>query len=683
MGLRIAVDTGGTFTDVVLYDEADNTLLTHKLPSTPDDPARAVLEGIAALTGGRAAAVIHGSTVATNALLEGKGGRAAFVTTEGFEDTLHIGRQNRPDLYALAPTRPALPIERERCLGVPERLRADGQVIKALTGAALEALIGELRALDVEAVAVSLLHSYADPAHERATGRAIEAALPGVHVTLSCELLPEVREFERGATCVVNAVVAPKMGAYLGRLERALGGLRVMASAGGAISAGEARRAPVYTVLSGPAGGVVGALALAGADRRLVTFDMGGTSTDVALCDGAPRLTTEGAVGPLPVRVPMIDIHTVGAGGGSIAWVDTGGALRVGPQSVGADPGPACAGRQRGAPLPTVTDAHVVLGRLRPDRFLGGAMRLDVQAAREALDVVAGPLGLSVEEAALGILRVAEATMARAVKVISVQRGHDIREDALVCFGGAGGLHACQLAEELGLRRVIVPRHPGLLSALGMLFAHNAHTLSRAIMRPLERGQEVDALSEVAAALDDMRVEALGRLEREGFGVSIADRHVFDFKGEIAIGGAVVLSASADLRYAGQSHELTVPLSAAAEAFERLHERLYGYKNPERAIEVVAIRLRAEGRVSPPTLPGLERRGGPIPAEALERVEAWFGDEPSPGICVDRGVLRRGDRLVGPLIVTEYSSTVVVSGGWALEVGAAGELTLEHVEGGR
>ncbi len=663
--MRIAVDTGGTFTDVVLHDPARGALVTHKLLSTPDDPSRAVLDGIKALLGADAdrASVIHGSTVATNALLEGKGGRAAFVTTEGFEDTLHIARQNRPQLYALAPARHEPPIPPERCFGVAERVAYDGSVIEPMDGQAPVGLVERLRGAGVEAVAVSLLHSYANPQHEAILGAALAKALPGVHVTLSHRLLPEFREYERGATCAVNAVVAPKMDAYLGRLEAEVGAqkLRIMASSGGSMTAADARRDPVHTVLSGPAGGVVGALA---AGRRaepeqrpqLVTFDMGGTSTDVALCDGDRTLTTQGAVGPLPVRVPLIDIHTVGAGGGSVAWVDAGGALRVGPQSAGAHPGPACYGLQEGSPwLPTVTDAHVVLGRLRPEHFLGGQMRLDVEAAHKAVSEVAGRLGLDVEQTALGILRVAEATMARAIKVISVQRGHDARHYTLVCFGGAGGLHACRLALELGMERVLVPRHPGLLSAVGMLFAHSVHNLSQGVMKRLGQG----ARPAIDAAIAQMQAQAAERLGAEGFG---ADRRT--------------MTPSVDVRYVGQSHELNVPTDDIQAHFERLHQRLYGTTSPGRPIEVVTARLRAQGLVQPPTLPRLDRRVG-APPEG-QAVEAVFGTQRRSAAEHKRADLQAGDVLQGPLILTEYSSTIVVPPDWTVTVGSLGDLMMVH-----
>lgn len=687
--LRIAVDTGGTFTDVILHDGAGRALSAHKLLSTPDDPSRAVLDGIAAIIKAtkatRAPAVIHGSTVATNALLEGRGGKAAFVTTAGFEDTLHIARQHRPQLYALSPRRPAPPIPRERCLGVRERVAFDGAVLTPLSDDEVSHLARRLKALQVDAVAVSLLHSYARGDHERRLGEALAAALPEIHVTLSHELLPEFREYERGATCAVNAVVAPKMGAYLGRLSAALGDdrLRIMASSGGSMTAAEVRRAPVHTVLSGPAGGVVGALAVAraGGDDpvRLITFDMGGTSTDVALCDGDLTLTTEGAVGPLPVRVPLIDIHTVGAGGGSVAWVDAGGALRVGPRSASADPGPACYGRQRAPWMPTVTDAHVVLGRLRPEDFLGGDMTLDTDAAHAAIEQLALELGATPAATALGVLQVAEATMARAIKVISVERGHDPRDFTLVCFGGAGGLHACRLAVELGMRRVLVPQHPGLLSAVGMLFAHSVHSLSRALMRRLDDADErtlLDATDAAHDALSAMTREAASRLLAEGFE---AER--------------CAMRPSLAMRYLGQSHELNVPLHhdprhhapdlrAALTDFEAAHLRLYGTTSPGRAVEIVTARLRAEGLVQPPQLASPSHRDATASPQSAPRrpIRAVFGRRLEEGHVVQRDALRRGDALRGPLIITEYSSTVVVPPGWRVHLDEASSLVLTREE---
>jgi N-methylhydantoinase A len=644
------VDTGGTFTDVVL--RAGDAVLTHKLPSTPDDPAAAVLAGIAVvlqeLRSGTVLgvapgaqdlepSVIHGSTVATNALLEGRGACVALVTTAGFEDTLHIARQNRPRLYAQVAARATPPLDRAWCIGLSERIDRDGNVVDELDETELRATLERLRG--VEAVAVSLLHSYANPVHERMVARTIRARFPGLHLTVSSELLPEFREYERAATTVANAVVGPRMAAYVSRLDGELGGrLRIMSSAGGSLTARETCAQPVQTVLSGPAGGVVGALAAGRATGydRLLTFDMGGTSTDVSLCDGSLTLTRQASIAGLPIRIPTLDIHTVGAGGGSVAWVDTGGALRVGPRSAGAVPGPACYGR--GGVEATVTDANVVLGRLDPEAFLGGAMTLDAEAAHAAVTVLARRLEVSLLEAAAGVVRVAEATMARALKVISVERGHDARDFALLSFGGAGGLHAASLAEQLGVSTVIVPPNPGLLSAVGMHGAPAVFSQSRSVLRRLDPGGSLALPVEIAD-------RALERLRSQGFGPDVT-----------------ALRWTADLRYVGQSHEIEVPVTegqstAAAEAFHSAHEQQFGYRT-NRAVELVAVRLRAEG------------------ARPQRRFTAVSGTVHTIVGTVPRSRLAWGAAGRGPALVTEYSSTTFVPTGWDVRVAEGGALVL-------
>jgi N-methylhydantoinase A len=650
--MRVGIDTGGTFTDFVLVDDHGTIRRTHKRLSTPDDPARAVIEGLAHLLSQHGAVsnadVVHGTTVATNALLEDKGASVAFVTTEGFEDTLHIARQNRPELYALEPRRPQPPVSRDRCVGAPERMRHDGTVLRALTDEACRHIAERIAAMGVESVAVSLLHSYANPVHEQRLAAALARRVPGVAVTVSHQLLPELREYERAATCVANASVAPVIVRYLSHLNDSLGGsgLRVMASHGGALPVEAICRVPVQTVLSGPAGGALGALAMARAAdiERVIGFDMGGTSTDVTLCDTALSYTSDAVVGALPVRLPMIDIHTVGAGGGSLAWVDAGGALRVGPQSAGADPGPACYGRQHPPLRATVTDAHVVLGNLRGDHPLSGDLRLDVDAARQAVAGIAERLGVSVDRAAEGILRVADAAMARAIQRVSVQRGHDVRDYTLLPFGGAGALHACRLAEVLGMRRVLVPLHPGLLSAVGMLTAPPRYVYSHAIMQQVVPGSPV-AASRLTEAMEHM--QTLGKASLAGNGVSEREQRY-----ELHV----------DLRYAGQSHELTVPLDdRTAETFGAEHERLYGYATSDRPIEIVAARLTALG---------------PTPLLQLTSLEGGHGRRQSG--CVARDALAPGDTLDGPGIVTEFSATTVVPAGWRLSVHTTGQLIIER-----
>jgi N-methylhydantoinase A/oxoprolinase/acetone carboxylase beta subunit len=547
--VRLGIDTGGTFTDLAAWD--GSRLLTRKVRSTPDDPSRAILE---ALEGLPAAALVHGSTVATNALLERKGARTAFVTTRGFEDLLHIGRQNRKHLYdLLAPGRAEL-VPRELCFGLPERTLFDGTIEKPLDPEAARRLAGQLGRRGVESVAVCLLHSYANPAHERAVGQELE----GLPVSLSHEVLPEYREFERASTTLINAYVTPLMARYLERLAAALAGveLRVMQSNGGQISIELASRSAIHTIQSGPAGGLLGAAAVArhaGFDR-IISFDMGGTSTDVSLWDRAPGFTQESEIGDFPVRVPILDLVSVGAGGGSIAWVDAAGALRVGPQSAGAAPGPACYGQGEDV---TVTDANLYLGRIDPEKFLSGRMRLEPGRAARFLEAFARRRSVGPRELAQAIVDIANANMERAIRRVSIERGVDPREFTLVSFGGAGGLHACDLAERLEISTVLVPRHAGVLSALGMLAADYVRDYSQAVLgRPLEPA-----------------FAALEQKAREELEEPICERLV-------------------DLRYRGQSYEITLPL-AERPNFDRHHRRLYGHDHQGREVEAVTARVRA------------------------------------------------------------------------------------------
>ena len=689
--LRIGVDTGGTFTDVLLDPGDGSPLLTFKLPSTPGDPAQAVLVGVRAVLAlwaeqkGRPTEemsisfiephVVHGSTVATNALLEGKCARAALITTEGFADALWIGRQQRPDLYALEPVKPEPPIARADVLEAQERMLYDGSVHTALSLAQCSELAEQVRALGVESAAVCLLHSYANPAHEQALALALREALPNLPITVSSELLPEFREYERLATCVINAAVAPTMVSYTRRLARELGSgnLRIMASAGGSLPPEVVAQRPVATILSGPAGGVVGAqyaADLAG-EARIITLDMGGTSTDVALCDGGIARTTSGEFAGLPVRLPLIDIHTVGAGGGSLARVDRGAALAVGPESAGADPGPACYGRQRGALRLAVTDAHAVLGHLQPGQPLGAGLRLDCSLARAALEPLARKLGVALPEAALGVLRVAEATMARAVQRISMERGYDPRDFTLLSFGGAGGLHAARLADYLGITSVLVPRHPGLLSALGMLCAAPRYDFSQSVLVRIETRdrnvQELEHLPAIASVVDDLRQQGISALEQ--------DRVASDEQ---------QLSFSADLRYAGQSFELTVPLAGTAilAHFTELHQLLYGYSLPDTPIEVVTMRLEATGPTYPLPRESLEQRCSPLPDDVGERHEIYTNGRWQPCRFIQRDELRAGDSLPGPVVITEYSATTLVPEGWQLVVNSQGQLVLTALTGG-
>ena len=677
---RIGIDTGGTFTDFIWVDEAGRLRL-HKEPSTPDDPSRAVLTGLAAGGAPDAADVVHGSTVATNALLQRRGAPTALITTAGFADVLAIGRQDRPDLYALVPQKPPPLVPPEWRFEVRERIGADGEVVIPLDEASLAEAVEGVAATGVASVAVCLLFSFLRPEHEQRIGAAVRARLPGVHVSLSSDILPEYREYERTATTVINATVAPVMGRYLTQLAEQLAPRRlaVMQSNGGIISATMAGAQAARTALSGPAGGVVGARFVAAAAgpggagyADIITFDMGGTSTDVALCAGRAPTTTEGSIAGLPLRLPLIDIHTVGAGGGSLAYLDAGGALQVGPQSAGAAPGPACYHADydawRAAPgRATVTDANLVLGRLDARRFLGGRMALHEASALAAVGALAAEMGSTVDGAALAIARVANAAMERAIRRVSVERGHDPRRFTLLAFGGGGPLHACELAEALGIPRVLIPPTPGVLSALGMLAAAPARDTSRTALRSL-----ADAGDGLAAWL----AEAFAPLSAQAMGDMAAEGH------EAA---ALTLRHALDLRYVGQSHELTVdaqPGDGAAEitaAFHAAHAARYGYARPEAAVELVTLRLSAVAAHKPPPL--LRETSGPTDPSAarLGMVEIWFADGVHDTALYERDRLRAGHRFDGPAVVYQYDTTTLVPPGWSAWVDERHNLILESI----
>ena len=680
--VRIGVDTGGTFTDLVLVDGQGN-IRTHKVISTPDNPARAVLNGVGELLERYSTEfgwqpegvdVVHGSTVATNALLEGQGSRTALITTAGFEDVLWIARQNRPELYNLRVSRPAPPLDRSLVLGVRERIRFDGSVMTALGDDEIARVLDFLNESAVSSVAICLLHSYANPQHEAQLAEAIRSNLPALHITVSSELLPEFREYERTATCIANASVAPRMAQYITDLDARLpGGLSIMASGGGRAPLRRILARPVETVLSGPAGGLLGAWEAARREgfQNIIAFDMGGTSTDVSLCNSRLPQTTHTQVGALPIRLGVVDIHSIGAGGGSAAWIDSGTALRVGPRSMGADPGPACYGRQQGELTATVTDAHVVLGNMPPDAVLAGSLSLDRVLAREAVRQVAQRLELGIEETALGILRIAEAAMTEALRSISVARGFDPRSFALLSFGGCGGLHAANLAESLGIATVIIPPHSGLLSAQGMLDAPWRYSFSQSLLQRIDsiEGHYSDPLqiASVRTAADELRALAIAE--------SIADG---------VNSGELNFELRADLRYIGQSHELTVDCGADCIAdFEAQHRQLYGYTLAPRPIELVTLRLIAShtGNAS--------KRDA-----AVQRCSRNSKDEPKAANAtylfteaghveasmIARDALSAGDKLAGPLIVTELSSTTLVPAGWSACVSGSGALLMERTE---
>ncbi len=714
--MRIGVDTGGPFTDCVILDGSRVRIL--KLFSTPEDPSRAVVDGVSRLTGERAVkefSIIHGTTVGTNSLLERRGARVALVTTAGFEDLIEIGRQARPRLYDLNVQRAPPLVPRSMRWGVRERTAAGGQALARPTPVEIRRLCAQIRRSGAESIAVCFLFSFANPANERVVARALRRL--GIPVSVSHEILPEFREYERLSTVVINAYLAPRLGAYVARLRSVFetGGSRthaggrhvyVMQSSGGITSAERAAREPVRTILSGPAGGVSAAAWLARelGIRQAISFDMGGTSTDVCLLDGPPQTTSETMLGGMPVAVPVLDVHSVGAGGGSLARIDAGGALRVGPESAGAAPGPACYGR--GGRRPTVTDANLLLGRLDPDYFLGGSFRLDVTAAEGAFHTFLAevctaerrsaqgerrsplqpaaradskafptPLGL-----ARGILDVVNANMERALRVISVERGHDPRDFTLICFGGAGALHAAELARGLGLPRVVVPANPGGFSALGVLLSDIVKDASKTVLLPVPcSGTRVlsDFVRDLGRRFEVLEKSGREELKREGFAAERARA-----------------TRRLDVRYAGQAYELSVPFSARfTDLFHREHERAYGHVQPGRPLEVVNLRVRL---TIPTPKPRLETGKSEVEAgnwkvetresklgtqegldgAIVQKKSVWFEGTSRTTTVYDRDRLRPGARFRGPAIVVEYSSTAVVPPDFECVVDGRGNLVL-------
>ena len=660
---RIGVDTGGTFTDFVF--ELHGRREIFKLPSTPEDPAIAITNGlrrIVELTGTDATfEVVHGTTVGTNALLQRRGARTALITTRGFEDVLVIGRQARPELYNLDSVRPPPLVPDELRFGLNERVTASGDVLEALDHSHLKGIIAKLRKARVESIAVSLLFSFAHPEHEREVAAAL-AALE-IPISISHEILPEFREYERTSTVTINAYLQPLMGNYLNRLTQSLSTsqeqkpktkdqrpfqLRVMQSSGGSISAVFAANEPARTILSGPAGGIVGALQVAQAagSKDIITFDMGGTSTDVALCDGGTlRATNEAVVAGLPVAVSALDIHTVGAGGGSIARVDEGGSLRVGPKSAGADPGPACYGR---SVLPTVTDAHVVLGHFGSVGLLGGDFPLDKKRAFSALNELAKAMskasGKKIDEieAAQGVIAVVNSNMERALRRISVERGYDPRDFTLLPFGGAGGMHAVELARALHIPRLIAPKAAGALSAIGVMVADVVKDQSRTVMMKYAKGIE----SQLETLFSDLQRKASEVLQREGFS---ANQHRHE--------------RSMAMRYEGQSFELEIKTDVKnlAAGFHQAHQARYGYAQKDVPLEIVSLRLRSSGLMQQRK----ERSRGGVRkvVGANEQGIAYFDGRKTRVGIYHREKLSAGMKLIAPCIVAEYSATTLIPAG--------------------
>ena len=663
----VGIDVGGTFTDIAVL--RDGVLSVHKLPSTPADPSVGIIAGVRD-TGVDVdgADFIHGSTVATNALLEGKGGRTALVTTLGFEDVLEIGRQNRADLYDLSMERPEPLAPWQLRFGLPERIDYTGTILDDLTPESIDALMSLLDEAKVDGVAVSFLFSFLNPVHEEILAERL-ANLPNrPFISISSRILPEFREYERTSTVVVNSYVGPVMARYLTQLESVLGhGLRIMQSSGGSITASLAADQPVRTILSGPAGGVVGAFytGVQAGYPDIITLDMGGTSTDVSLCPGRIKETTSANLGGYPVSVPMIEIHTVGAGGGSIARVDAGGALVVGPQSAGADPGPACYGK---GDRITVTDANLTLGRLRSDGFLGGRMTLDQGRSQSLMTDLASGISASATDTALGIIRVVNSNMERAIRAISLERGYDPREFTLVPFGGAGPMHACELAAELGIPRVLVPGHPGILSALGVAIADVVKDYSRTVML---RGDDLDK----------------ARLEEEFHGMEQLARAELVEEGLPA--DSMLPRRFLDVRYVGQSFELTVDCPSLtgrgdltrtiASEFYAAHLQRFGYADRALPVEVVNLRLKLELAVDKPILEPAPDSGRDASRAAVGNVEVVFAEGSMNTTLYDRDRLQTGNRITGPALLLQLDTTIVVPPEWAGEIDPYGNLLLEPV----
>jgi N-methylhydantoinase A/oxoprolinase/acetone carboxylase beta subunit len=631
--MRMGVDTGGTFTDFVVICD-DGAVETFKLRSNPRNPAGVILAGIERVATSKRATVVHGSTVATNALLERKGARTAFVTTAGFADIFHIGRQNRRELYNLTPTPRVSLVSPNLCFGVEERMLFDGSEERPVRPRQVAQLRKALEKAKVQSIAICLLHSYQNPRHEEQVAEILRGA---GYLSVSSEISPEFREYERSSTTVLNAYVGPLMERYLMNLSAGMGRheLSILQSNGGTIRPDEAQKMPVRTLLSGPAGGAIGAAHVAGQAgfERVLGFDMGGTSTDVCLIEGSPRETTEAFVDGFPVQVPMLDIHTVGAGGGSIARVDEGGLLRVGPQSAGADPGPACYGT---GDLCTVTDAHVFLGRIAAVQLAGGTLPIQTERAAAVVAGLAKELKLAPAEAAAGVIRVANANMERALRQVSVERGYDPRRFALLAFGGGGGLHACEIAENLEMHTVLVPELAGVLSALGMLVADRIRDYSQGVLD----------LADVDGQY--RRLERIARAENRNTATA-----------------PLALKRFADLRYRGQGYELTVPwaqegFARTSQAFHQMHRATYGYADETRALEIITIRVRASTPSPKTNVQSPKPKHRKQAPSVIRRVyvEGRWQDVP----VVSRAELTKG--RTGPVLLVDYGSTTLVPGGW-------------------
>jgi N-methylhydantoinase A len=660
--LRIGVDVGGTFTDLVAFDPSTGRLSVIKLPSTPPEFHRAVIDATSHAIGDSASAeLIHGTTVATNALLQRAGESIAFVTTEGLGDMLLIGRQNRPQLYALRITRPAPITPSENCFTVRERIDARGRIVTPLTDSEITRVLEQIQSRGFRHVAVCLLFSFANPAHERMLRDTFEPA--GLTVSLSSDVLPEFREYERASTTAINASLRPTVQSYLESLASGLPlrveSLRITQSGGGTLSVEQASRSAAKLVLSGPAGGVMGGAFVAAAAglNDIITYDMGGTSTDVALVlDGQPQWTTRSTIDSLPIGLPVFDIHTVGAGGGSIAYLDAGGALRVGPRSAGAVPGPACYGR--GGTEPTVTDANLLLRRIIPDSFLGGSMKLDATRAHDAIEPLASRMNKSIAETALGIIRVADANMSNAIRAVTARRGHDPRRFTLVSFGGAGGLHACELAGALEINRVLIPPYAGVLSALGMVIAPPVIDLAKTVVHLGTQLTDADIEAEFAR-LSFAAAETLPESQT---------RQVEHF---------------ADVRFRGQSHELKITvigmtLADISRRFYQAYRTAYGRPPGGRAIEIVTLRVRRTGFAARVSLPRIEAE---MPPYAVVRETHLIDREANEvrAAVLTRAQMTWAGKSPGPVLLIDPEATTFIPAGWLARAQENGSVLIERL----
>ena len=664
MALRIGIDSGGTFTDVFLFDDASGAVAVWKVPSTPDDPSRAIAQGTeeGAQRMGKSPADLgyfgHGTTVATNALIQHRGVKTGLITTEGFRDLIEIGRQKRPDLYDLQVDKPPALVTRDLRFGVNERIRHDGSVETPLDEGSVRDIARLLKAADVKAIAIGFLYGFVRPEHEARARDIVLEEYPGVFVSISSDVAPEFREYERISTAVVNSYLGPVMRNYIRRLAERLKTLGVKAiphltqSNGGVIGFDMAARLPVRTVLSGPSTGVVAAQAIGKmiGIENLITFDMGGTSTDVALLrNGEAAVASEATVHGYPIKAPMLDIHTVGAGGGSIAYIDSGGLLKVGPRSAGADPGPVCYGR--GSTEPATTDANVVLQTLNPEYLLGGRMKIDQQKSKDSIARIADQLGLDVMTTAQGIISVVTANMAKAIRVISVQRGHDPRDYALVAFGGAGPLHAARLARELEMKRIVVPRNPGICCALGLLLTDLRADFATTRLMLAEDG----VVADVAAIYEGLEKQADHWFAEEQ--VKPGDRQ---------------LKRIVDMRYHGQNYEIAIDLppgpvtrasiAALKAGFAEAHTRLYGYAAEEEPVQMVTFRAAAIGAVPKAAFRPQPDAGPDASAAIVGERKVWFPEAEGFVVCpvYDRDKLKSGNHIKGPAIIEQMDATTVM-----------------------